>query len=220
MNKISLYLKKILFLFILLVPLFFSSSCRDFFGTSDIKEEIKKEVEEANSPEVIVTLQSENDSMGVPSPNGKQTYKVGLEYDITTTVGADYYFVQWTHSGNSGDVTFADPTQKSTTIIVNRDVDDLIISPTFSREPVVVVDIRAEDDKMGVPTPYGSQTMKVGYTYSLNTTVGDNYAFVRWTHTGESGDVTFGDETATSTEITINRETSSFQIIPVFDRRP
>jgi hypothetical protein len=114
------------------------SSCDDFFGTEDLKQAIREEVVAATAPEMSVVLRAEKDSMGVPSPYGTQRFKIGVPYVITTTVGNDYVFYEWTHSGAEGDATFGDPRENTTTITINREVEGLQIIPVFDRRPYVV----------------------------------------------------------------------------------
>ncbi|MBU0926606.1 MAG: Ig-like domain-containing protein, partial [Spirochaetes bacterium] len=115
------------------------STCDDFFGTEDLKAIIKEDVATASAPSVAVTiLPAEKTSMGAPSPIGAQSYKVGLEYTITTTVGDDYTFAGWVCSGAEGDYTFADATKATTEITINRVVEGLTLQPTFDRRPYVV----------------------------------------------------------------------------------
>ncbi|HUW71264.1 MAG TPA: Ig-like domain-containing protein, partial [bacterium] len=114
------------------------STCQDFFGTADLKAIIKDDVETATAESVNVTLKASSDNMGVPSPYGLQTFKVGTEYSITTTVGSDYAFKAWTHDGASGDITFSNPDSVSTKMTINRNVSGLSIIPTFDARPYVI----------------------------------------------------------------------------------
>ena len=111
------------------------TTCTDFFGAEDLKEIMRDEVKAATAPAVQVTFRAENDTMGVPTPYGTQTLRVGIATDITTTVGRDYTFVRWTHSGGAGDVTFGNPTAISTSVTINVARDGILVSPTFARRP-------------------------------------------------------------------------------------
>ncbi|MGD9940431.1 MAG: hypothetical protein AB7T74_11580, partial [Clostridia bacterium] len=115
-------------------------SCEDFFGAEDIKQIIKEDVDEATAESVTVTIQpASKTSMGTPSPINAQSFKVGLTYTISTTVGDDYTFLEWTHTGDEGDLTIDDPGASSTTFTVNRLVSGLTIQPTFDRRPYITI---------------------------------------------------------------------------------
>jgi hypothetical protein len=103
-----------------------------------LKQIIGSEVAAANAPEIPVTLRADDDSMGLPSPYGDNNFKVGVEYSITTTVGQDYTFLAWTHNGEDDDVTFGDAGAVTTTVVVNREVEGLVIAPTFDQRPKIV----------------------------------------------------------------------------------
>ncbi|MFW5786618.1 MAG: Ig-like domain-containing protein, partial [bacterium] len=126
------------FILVAVLPLVLAAGCRDFFGTEDLKESIQQEVTVATAPETTVTLRAESDEMGVPNPFGAQSFKVGIGYTIATTVGSDYTFLEWTHSGEEGDITFSDASAVSTTMTVHVEKEDLVVSPTFDRRPHVL----------------------------------------------------------------------------------
>ncbi len=136
MNKISLYIKKILVLFILVVPLFFSSSCKDFFGTSDIKEEIKKEVEEANAEEFTVRVQPLDSDMGTTNPSGPVTIKVGQPFTISMTENSKYAFIGW--SANSDIISFNNENATETSAEATSVQNDVVITANYDARPVVV----------------------------------------------------------------------------------
>ncbi len=121
-----------------LILLLVVTGCKDFFGTEDLKETIREDAQIATAAEVQVVLRAERDTMGTPSPYGTQTVKVGVPYEITTTVGQDYSFLQWTHSGEDGVVEFADAGAITTTMTVTQEVSDIVIAPTFDRRPYPV----------------------------------------------------------------------------------
>ena len=95
---------------------------------------------EATAEAVSVTIQAaEKTSMGTPSPIGVQSFKLGMPYSISTTIGDDYTFLAWTNSGDAGDITFENPEASSTTITINRSVSGLTIQPTFDRRPFISI---------------------------------------------------------------------------------
>jgi hypothetical protein len=152
------------------------STCEDFFGTADLKAIIKEDVETATAESVNVTLAAVSDSMGVPSPYGVQTFKVGVEYSISTTVSSDYAFLGWTHTGASGDVSFSNSTSVSTRMTINNAVGGISIIPTYDQRPYVV-SMRPYENELNVPI-----TTPIKITFSepvdLSTTLG-NIAITR-----------------------------------------
>lgn len=111
------------------------TTCRDFFGAEDLKELIREDVKTATAPTVTVTFRAEDDNMGVPTPYGAQTLRVGIPVNITTTVGQNYSFERWTHTGGATDITFGDPASISTTVTVNVAKDGIVVIPAFTRRP-------------------------------------------------------------------------------------
>ena len=86
-------------------------------------------------PTVVITLQAEKDSMGVPTPYAAQTFKLNTPYAISTTVDSKYVFLAWTHNGEEGDIIFDDPESISTSMTATAIKPDLRIIPTFERRP-------------------------------------------------------------------------------------
>ena len=111
------------------------STCQDFFGTADLKQQIKDDVIDATAAEVTVYVSPPPESsMGAPSPIGNQTWKVGVPYTITTSVGDKYAFAGWT--AGAGDVTFSAPDAATTTVTVNADFAGTIqITPAYDTRP-------------------------------------------------------------------------------------
>jgi hypothetical protein len=114
------------------------SGCQDFFGTVDLKQMIKEEVIDATAPLVSVNIvPPPNPSMGAPSPVGMQSWKVGVPYTITTSVGEKYAFAGWV--ADAGDVTFGNAAETTTTFKVNADFAGTItVTPNFDTRPKVI----------------------------------------------------------------------------------
>ena len=118
---------------LILAPLLLAT-CQDFFGTSDLKQQIKDDVIDATAPTINVYIASS--SMGTLSPVGPQTWKVGTTNTITATPGSSYGFIGW--SADAGDVTFADANSETTTVTVNAAYSGTItITPEFDSRPRV-----------------------------------------------------------------------------------
>ncbi|MGL1893831.1 MAG: Ig-like domain-containing protein [Spirochaetaceae bacterium] len=87
--------------------------------------------------------------------------------------------------------------------------------------PTISVNIRADEDKMGITSPLGAYSTKVGVPFDITTTVSLDYAFLNWSFTGgEDGDVTFDDSLSTVTMATVNENKTGLTIVPIFDKRP
>jgi len=168
-----------------LILLLVVTGCKDFFGTEDLKETIREDAQIATAAEVQVVLRAERDTMGTPSPYGTQTVKVGVPYEITTTVGQNYSFLQWTHSGEDGVVEFADATAISTTMTVTQEVSDLLISPTFDRRPYPVT----WDPYSGNTGVYTNKTITLTFNEAVDDTTvalgeGASVEVSTWSQTG------------------------------------
>lgn len=113
--------------------------CNNFMsGGKELKDAIRQEVAEANAPSVQITVRPQEDSMGTTSPLGATSVKVGIPFNIATTVSSEYGFVSWVQEGgNPGDLTFADALATETQATVLRNVSGLGIRATFSDRPVV-----------------------------------------------------------------------------------
>ncbi len=114
------------------------STCQDFFGTADLKQQIKDDVIDATAAVVTVNIAPPaSPSMGAPSPVGTQSWKVGVSYTITTSVGDKYAFAGWT--ADSGDVSFADAASATTTFTVNAAFAGTItVTPNYDTRPKVI----------------------------------------------------------------------------------
>ena len=99
-NSINFRMKTAAIIFFAVLLL--SGGCKNFMGSDDdLKAAIDEEVKEANAPEISITVRAENDSMGTTSPLGVTTVKVGVPFNITTTVNSEYAFLYWAQVGGS-----------------------------------------------------------------------------------------------------------------------
>ncbi|HRW25314.1 MAG TPA: hypothetical protein P5298_12960, partial [Spirochaetia bacterium] len=115
------------------------STCDDFFGTEDLKEQIQEDVALANAESVSFTINAAPSSGGTLSMSGVQTKKVGENFSITATVFDNYVFGGWTSSGG-GEVTFAYPNEADETTTVAKigaASDDVVITANFVARPYV-----------------------------------------------------------------------------------
>jgi len=125
---------------LLALSLAFLGGCDNFMtSTEDFKAKLKEEVEVANAESVTVTVRAANDNIGLTSPLGATTVKIGVPFNILTTVNSDYTFVRWSQTGGEGtEVTFADATKMETTATISSAVTGISIVPLFDRRPYVV----------------------------------------------------------------------------------
>ena len=116
------------------------AGCKNFMsGDDDLKEILKDEVTKANAQTVEITVRAENDNVGVTSPLGKTSVKVGIPFNIATTVNANYAFSHWTFlGGEEGEVVFDDPQSTETRATLTTNNNEIIIRPIFDRRPYVV----------------------------------------------------------------------------------
>ncbi len=136
MKNVSFFLLATAFLAVL-------GGCDNFMtGSEDLKDQMRHDVDVANAEEVSISIGAEDDAMGVTSPLGVVTAKVGVSFNITTTVSEKYTFLGWSYqdstgaTGTNGDaVSFADSSSKSTSATVNKAVSGLSIVPLFDRRP-------------------------------------------------------------------------------------
>lgn len=123
---------------LILAPLLLAT-CQDFFGTSDLKQQIKDDVIDATAPTVTVNIVSPTPSMGSPTDPGVKTWKVGVTNTITTTVTTGYAFAGWAATGDQAsapDVTFSDAAEETTTVTVNAAYSGTItITPSYDPRP-------------------------------------------------------------------------------------
>jgi hypothetical protein len=124
---------------LILAPLLLAT-CQDFFGTSDLKQQIKDDVIDATAPTINVYIASPDASAGTPSPFGSQTWKVGASYTINTSVDSDYAFAGWSASGDTGTpiIAFSSTSSTMTTVTVTAEYSGTItITPTYNQRPYV-----------------------------------------------------------------------------------
>ena len=116
------------------------AGCKNFMsGDDDLKEILKDEVTKANAQTVEITVRAENDNVGVTSPLGKTSVKVGIPFNRATTVNANYAFSHWTFlGGEEGEVVFDDPQSTETRATLTTNNNEIIIRPIFDRRPYVV----------------------------------------------------------------------------------
>jgi hypothetical protein len=115
------------------------ASCRDFFGTEDLKESIREEVVVATAEEGEITVRSANTNMGFTSPLGPTTVKVGVPFVVTASPYSQYAFLEWQQEGGEpGDIEFDASTDQVTSATVVNYSHDLAIVAEFDARPYVL----------------------------------------------------------------------------------
>ncbi|TVQ25968.1 MAG: hypothetical protein EA382_06235 [Spirochaetaceae bacterium] len=112
-------------------------SCQDFFGTIDLKESIREEVQVATAPEVQVTVRPDPDEPGGTTSLSTTVQKVGVPFPISVTAFPEYAFTGWSEVGGTDAVSFAAPRSASTTALLTRAGPGIIIQANFTRRPVI-----------------------------------------------------------------------------------
>jgi hypothetical protein len=114
------------------------SGCQDFFGTVDLKQMIKEEVEEATATELTITIQA--DPLvpgGAPSPAGSFVAREGIPFSLSTSVFSAYAFKDWTANSSSGTVVFSSPANTSTTATIIKGAGDIVLQANYFERPTL-----------------------------------------------------------------------------------
>ena len=116
------------------------AGCPNLSRDLDLKAQIETDVLEANAEQIAIRVQPESDAMGMTTPIGSTTAKVGVAFQISTTVTPDYAFVGWEMTAGDGEVTFADDTSQETMATVTRKgTGSIIITALFDPRPKVII---------------------------------------------------------------------------------
>ena len=113
------------------------ASCQDFFGTDDLKQAIKDEVDIANAPEVSLEVHVDPAIPGGTTSPGLTTQKVGIPFPVAATAFTEYAFIGWTEIGGNSAVEFADAPAASTTATITKSAAGIVIQANFTRRPEV-----------------------------------------------------------------------------------
>jgi hypothetical protein len=105
----------------------------------DLKQQIQGDVAVANAEQVTITIQPENDAMGVTSPYGASTVKVGVAFSLSMSVASDYAFVRWEQTGGSGEVSFLDAASAVTKATVSRAAAGIVIQARCDARPQILL---------------------------------------------------------------------------------
>jgi len=122
-------------------------SCKNFLGSSGLKEEIDQKIEEASTPEVTLKISATN-SYGTLTGETGGAYKLNKSYAISFEDNENYQFVRWCVlnekdeeiSCEETDPIFIEtPDQLSTTFKILQQVSGYKIQPHCELRPVVSI---------------------------------------------------------------------------------
>lgn len=68
------------------------ASCKNFMTASQIKDEIQAVIEKNNAKDIVVQIDNKN--MGIVTPNGSVTRKLGYEFEVQFRPDTDNYFIK------------------------------------------------------------------------------------------------------------------------------
>ena len=103
------------------------AGCPNLSRDLDLKAQIQGDVLEANAEQVAIRVQPESEAMGVTSPSGPSTAKIGVAFLVSTTVSPEYAFLRWEQAGGDGEVLFADATRPETEATVTKKGTGILI---------------------------------------------------------------------------------------------
>ncbi|MBE3063466.1 MAG: hypothetical protein IMZ69_00380, partial [Spirochaetes bacterium] len=115
------------------------AGCPNLSRDLDLKAQIQGDVLEANAEQIAIRVQPEAEAMGVTSPLGATTAKVGVAFPISTTVSPEYAFVRWQQAGGDGEIAFVDPANPETEATVTKPGAGIVIVARFDARPAVII---------------------------------------------------------------------------------
>jgi hypothetical protein len=115
------------------------TGCPNLSQDLDLKAQIQGDVLEANAEQVAIRVQPESEAMGVTSPSGPSTAKVGVAFPISTTVSPEYAFLSWEQGGGDGEVAFADAANPETEVTITKKGTGIVIVARFDARPAVII---------------------------------------------------------------------------------
>jgi hypothetical protein len=140
---------------------------------------------------------------GSVTPTLPTTVTINTPYEITATPNEGFRFVEW---HDSTFVTFGDRFSASTTVSITQDTQVIC---TFESTTATLT-MAYSPPGAGSLTPNVPTTVTLNTPYAITATANEGYRFVEW---AESTFATFGDRFASSTTVSISRDT---QVIATF----
>jgi alpha-tubulin suppressor-like RCC1 family protein len=146
------------------------------------------------------TLTLSTNGYGYVTP-GKVTVNHGESTSIIAIPKTGYRFVNWTQYDGTGTAVFGDSNLASTTVAVTG--GNVRILAHFSVDPNLQYNLTVTNDSNGDTSPSGTVTVTNGTGTSITATPYSGYLFRYWTKTAGTGTVTFGNDTAANTTVTV-----------------
>jgi hypothetical protein len=106
---------------------------------NDMTTKIGSAVAAANAAQVTVHIQPDPDmsSAGIPSPMGDSTQKVGIPFNLSTTVSNLYVFNNWSQVGGNNEISFGSAASANTTATVAKAGTGFTIQANYTLRPTV-----------------------------------------------------------------------------------
>jgi len=121
------------------------TGCENFLNSNNLKNDIEKKINYANSSTVSIVLKADNGFVSMDSLN---KLKVTDSFNVTYTEGnSGYQFVKWIAEPSDA-VSFDDVNDAQTKVTVEKFVDEIKIKPFCYERPIVL-------DKLPVNQPGG-----------------------------------------------------------------
>ncbi len=114
-------------------------SCSNMLTGNDMTTKIGSAVAAANAAQVTVHIQPDPDmsSAGIPSPMGDSTQKVGIPFNLSTTVSNLYVFNNWSQVGGNNEISFGSAASANTTATVAKAGTGFTIQANYTLRPTV-----------------------------------------------------------------------------------
>jgi hypothetical protein len=173
------------------LALFVFASCEDA-----LTPRLQETVRVASLPTRMLTIQPPSD--GTVAPSGETEVKEGEPYAISATPNNGFTFINWEQTGGDGTVAFDDSTAASTSVTLRG--GDATIRAVISNAPRTLT---VENDGNGSTTPPGTVTVGDGVARNIEAIPAAGYEFDGWAKTGGAGTVSFANNAATSTTVTV-----------------
>ena len=115
------------------------TGCPNLSRDLDLKAQIQGDVLEANAEQISIQVMPESSAMGVTSPSGTTSAKIGVAFQVTAAAYAEYAFVRWEKTAGDGDVSFADATSLETMATITGNGTGVVITARFDSRPSIFI---------------------------------------------------------------------------------
>ena len=160
-------------------------SCENFFNGSLIQEELQELIEEANAPEVNITIFVDNET-GTAIPSGVVTHKVGKSFPVAFTESSGYQFKYWeildkeTNVKLDDVIHIKDAEDTETRFTVMKNIPNILIHPYCIQRPAVSL-YSPQFSDTGVP-----RDTEIVITFNKNISLDNDFSKISIISNGES----------------------------------